>query len=310
MICLLEPELPTDLLQSFSPAPIEMPPADAAQWLPLWSRLSRLQPEFKRISSGSHHWGDWDALMMVGRSNHSQFDRLTGLSSNAEAPDHLACVAFEGHGFHGHHGRPWHAMRGNLHLSTLHRMPLSASSAAGIHALPVVSVCDAVEHLAGTRPRIKWVNDVLFGGLKISGSLIHSSFIENRMDRLVLGIGLNVETAPQLDGDDFVAGAGCLKQLVPGWTTPLMAVLECLMRTLSNRLQQIHRDGPAALIDAYRKDCCVIGRKAGVYPVQAQDAGQHSPIAFGRILDLDSNLALRVEGSPHPIHAGRLIFDD
>ena len=43
-----------------------------------------------------------------------------------------------------------------------------------------------------SRPQLKWPNDVLLDGKKVTGILLESSFDSNRLSHVVLGIGLNV----------------------------------------------------------------------------------------------------------------------
>lgn len=65
-------------------------------------------------------------------------------------------------------------------------------------------VCRAVEELSGTKPLIKWVNDVYLGGKKICGILSEAAadFESGTVDSVVTGIGINIST------DDFPDGLG------------------------------------------------------------------------------------------------------
>ena len=45
---------------------------------------------------------------------------------------------------------------------------------------------------------LKWPNDILIDGLKISGILLESNITESKPDGLVVGIGLNIFNAPEL----------------------------------------------------------------------------------------------------------------
>ena len=61
------------------------------------------------------------------------------------------------------------------------------------------AVCRAIEELSGTKPLIKWVNDVYLNGKKICGILSEatSDFESGTVDSVVTGIGINIST------DDF-----------------------------------------------------------------------------------------------------------
>lgn len=57
--------------------------------------------------------------------------------------------------------------------------------------------------------RIKWPNDIMSGNKKISGILIETTFVKNKINDLIIGIGLNVN---QTDFD-LIKGATSMKIL-------------------------------------------------------------------------------------------------
>ena len=59
------------------------------------------------------------------------------------------------------------------------------------------AVCRAVEELSGTKPLIKWVNDVYLNGKKICGILSEATadFESGTVDSVVTGMGINISTA-------------------------------------------------------------------------------------------------------------------
>ena len=57
-------------------------------------------------------------------------------------------------------------------------------------------VCRAVEELSGTKPQIKWVNDIYLNGKKICGILSEATtdFESGVVDSVVTGMGINIST--------------------------------------------------------------------------------------------------------------------
>lgn len=55
-----------------------------------------------------------------------------------------------------------------------------------------VVLCEVLEKEFNLRPQIKWPNDILIDGAKISGILAESSMENNKINGVVLGLGLNV----------------------------------------------------------------------------------------------------------------------
>lgn len=59
-----------------------------------------------------------------------------------------------------------------------------------------LAVVQSIERLASLNPVIKWPNDVLIDGKKVSGILIESIFDGNELEATIVGIGINVKMAP------------------------------------------------------------------------------------------------------------------
>jgi len=96
----------------------------------------------------------------------------------------------------GRRGRSWTSWQGNLfstalfvwdgHVRDLTRIPFAAA----------LAVADTVEALVqGSKPKLKWPNDVRVDGAKLSGILVESGEVDGRR-WVAAGIGLNVKEAP------------------------------------------------------------------------------------------------------------------
>jgi BirA family biotin operon repressor/biotin-[acetyl-CoA-carboxylase] ligase len=96
----------------------------------------------------------------------------------------------------GRQGRTWESPRGeNLLFSTLARVACPPSRLPPVAIAVGLAVRDAVAAAApGAAPVIKWPNDVLVGGRKIAGVLVEAVTTGNRVDAVVIGVGINVHT--------------------------------------------------------------------------------------------------------------------
>jgi len=97
----------------------------------------------------------------------------------------------------GRRGRPWASETGNLFTTGLYRLDCDPARAAQLSfaaALAVGDVCASV--LDPERVRLKWPNDVLVEGRKISGILLESGQHARGGLWLAIGIGVNLSHHP------------------------------------------------------------------------------------------------------------------
>ena len=261
--------------------------------------------------------GGWSALAVVANATGSQYDALLDLArTTKKLPGPLAAVALTGRGFHGNRGRPWRAEPGNLHLSCTLPVNLDAvRCAAGVPALPAVAVCDALAACApDLAPRIKWVNDVLIDDGKIAGVLAAAQSRGARLTSLVYGVGVNLAVAPAVEPTLFVPRVTCLRNHAAGSHVDLGDLCSALLEALWRRLEELRAEGSAPLVAAYRDRCGDVGRRVRVWaeglPDTADPATLPAPVVSGRVLRLDDDLALHVEGAIGPLVGGRLAYHD
>jgi BirA family biotin operon repressor/biotin-[acetyl-CoA-carboxylase] ligase len=124
------------------------------------------------------------------------------------APDFSLVIADEQTSGRGRMDRKWftppHAA---LALSLILRpTAIERAHPSRTTGLLALSLADSLLEL-GIAPQIKWPNDVLLGGKKAAGILVESSWMGERLDALVLGMGVNVLTAsiPPAEGLLFPA---------------------------------------------------------------------------------------------------------
>ena len=90
----------------------------------------------------------------------------------------------------GRQGRTWDSPAGNLYISTLVRVRAGEPSPATLALVAAVALEEAVS-LFGVRPMLKWPNDLLVGGAKLSGILL-----ERVDDAVIIGFGVNLAHHP------------------------------------------------------------------------------------------------------------------
>ena len=105
-----------------------------------------------------------------------------------EAPEGALVAADEQTAGRGRLGRRWLAPAGTSLLCSLQLRPAVAiRAAARADGVAARACAEAIAALTGLEPELKFPNDVLVGGRKVAGVLA-----EAREERVVLGIGVNV----------------------------------------------------------------------------------------------------------------------
>lgn len=97
----------------------------------------------------------------------------------------------------GRRGRRWSSPRGNLYLSLVLQPGCGAAQAAQLGFCAAVALAESLAAaLPGEgRVRLKWPNDVLVDGAKISGILLEA-VSSGGCGALVLGVGVNIDRRP------------------------------------------------------------------------------------------------------------------
>ena len=254
-------------------------------------------------------------VVVVDEAPRSQFDALNErLAEGRFVPVGVVCVACTGARFHGQRGRPWAALRGNLHVSV--HLPLdvdAAATQAGLAALPAVAIARAIERATDGRvaPRLKWINDVLVDDRKLAGVLVATQLQGGRVRHAVVGVGANVAQTPTLAPSPRAAVPTSLADVDPrgfgardvrAWT----ALLPPLLDELEHGRALLQAGRGAELVDAYRERAAFLGRAVTLWPVDETAPG---PLARGRVEALLPDLSLRLEGRAEPVRSGRMTLD-
>jgi len=93
----------------------------------------------------------------------------------------------------GRLGRDWHSERGKgIWMSVVLRPSIESERVQIITLAAAVAVVKAINYVTGIETGIKWPNDILLDGKKLCGILTEMSSEVERINYLILGIGINV----------------------------------------------------------------------------------------------------------------------
>jgi BirA family biotin operon repressor/biotin-[acetyl-CoA-carboxylase] ligase len=133
----------------------------------------------------------------------------------------------------GRFDRAWVSDKGGLWLSAV--VPATAA-VAGLPLVAGLAVCETLRQLGVEQLRMRWPNDVLVNDRKLAGLLVD----QFATDRLVIGIGINVNNQPEASAPRLKNLTTRLAEwvrptpLLAGITRMLLAELRVLLLDLSN----------------------------------------------------------------------------
>ena len=92
----------------------------------------------------------------------------------------------------GRNGREWASPRGGIWLSVILSSKLHPSKCISFSFGASLAVSEAINHCTGLESKLKWPNDILIDGKKVSGVLVDASVNSSSIEYVIVGIGVNV----------------------------------------------------------------------------------------------------------------------
>lgn len=195
------------------------------------------------------------APIYFAESTDSTNTRLKELARQG-APQGTVVAAREQTGGKGRLGRSFVSPPGGLYLSILWRPEFSPEKAARLSCAGALAACAAIEEVWGIAPDIKWPNDLLLKGKKISGILTEASWQGRGGNFVIVGTGINVNT--ESFPTELVDSASSLYLETGRRIEP-----EKLMAAFISRLDSVYRawgEEGAPFLEEYRRRCITPGR--------------------------------------------------
>lgn len=204
----------------------------------------------------------------------------------------------------GRRGRAWESDGANLTASLLQltqKPPAEAAQVTFIAALATVDLLDAFAPAALVS--IKWPNDVLLDGRKVSGVLIESGQAERGL-WLAVGIGVNLAQAPQGVERPATCIAEHLRADVAQPPSP-DAALAVLSQAFANWIERWETLGFEPVLDAWR------ARARGLDGPCIARLGHETISGQADGVEADGALRLRLsDGTLRRVSAGDVFFGE
>jgi len=157
----------------------------------LKTRPDRLIPEELRDNLRTRYLGSKIVAYEVLNSTN---DTAYHLAENGEKEGTVVISERQRKG-RGRQRRHWVSPPGGIYLSCILKPDIEPKEVAKITLVAAVAVCVSVREITGAQAMIKWPNDILISRKKVCGILTEMKAEQDKVDFLVVGIGINVTTA-------------------------------------------------------------------------------------------------------------------
>jgi BirA family transcriptional regulator, biotin operon repressor / biotin---[acetyl-CoA-carboxylase] ligase len=197
----------------------------------------------------------------------------------------------------GRSGKSWYSPPGlNLYLSVILRPAVEVKRGALLTLISSLAIADAIEAERG-QAQVKWPNDVLLGGRKVAGVLTELQTMGEKIEALILGIGVNINV--DQDTLDHALGetawrATSLKAVL-GREVDRVGFATILLESLERRYDRFLASEGKAIVQEWKARSClgqrarIVERGRSIEGV-AEDIDEHGCL----IMRLDDGSLVRV----------------
>ncbi|HEX3850214.1 MAG TPA: biotin--[acetyl-CoA-carboxylase] ligase [Polyangiaceae bacterium] len=215
------------------------------------------------------------------------------LAARSGAPHGSVFVADEQTAGRGRRGHSWLAAPGeDLLFSVLLRPKLELPQTSALTLAIGLALRDAVSQRIAESADLKWPNDLLVNGKKLAGILVESQLQGDRLQAVVVGIGLNVASR---EFPSEIAARATSLALLGSTRLEREPLLYDVLQAISARLDAYQNTGVAGILGELNTVDALRGKRVRV----------DAQVGIGRGLDEHGRLLLEDDaGRIHAILSG------
>ncbi len=200
----------------------------------------------------------------------------------------------------GRRGRTWVSPKGeSVYMSLVLRPKLPPSSASMVTLVAAMAVAAGLKKTAGIDGQIKWPNDLVTGGRKISGILTEMSAELDCIHYVIIGIGINVG---QKEFPEELAGCATSLRMETGQPVNRCRVAAAVMEAFEEYYEKYEKAGDMSLLmEEYNRELAGMGGRVRVLA----PGGEYCGISKG--IDREGRLLVdREDGSREAVASGEV----
>jgi BirA family biotin operon repressor/biotin-[acetyl-CoA-carboxylase] ligase len=256
-----------------------------------WEITSGLKT--KKIGKKAYYFDSID-------STQNQALKMSEDSSN----DGTIIIAAKQTGGKGRLGRRWISPKGGIWFSIILQPKFDISITTLFPIASSLALSYAIEKTFKIKPELKWPNDLTIKGKKVAGMLVDVSLESNKIESLVLGVGINFDVdVKQIektlkDTPNFYGVASLSEQKIK--IKPKILVQTFLLE-LEKIYELLNKKQTKSIISDWTKRSSTIGKKVELNTVEGKIKGEAIKI------DDDGALVVLEKNKTSKIIAGDII---
>jgi len=156
-----------------------------------------------KLTSNSDELFPWEITSglktkIIGQQSY-YFDSIDSTQNQAlkmaDVPENngTVIVAAKQTGGKGRSGRKWISPKGGIWLSIILHPKFDISITTLFPIASALALSKSLEKMLKISPELKWPNDLTIKGKKVAGMLVDASLESNKIENLVLGVGINFD---------------------------------------------------------------------------------------------------------------------
>ena len=206
----------------------------------------------------------------------------------------------------GRLNRKWYSPKGGIWFSVIILPEFEISDATIIPIASSLALCTTIEKIHGVSSKVKWPNDITINGKKVAGMLVDATIQSNKIEKIVLGIGINFKidvskidkkiknTQNYYGITSLVSSKSKMKQMK--LFTEFLLELEKVIQDLTNGKKE-------KIIKKWSRNTDIFGKQVGIKTKKGKITG------IATKLDLDGALIIKTKGSSKKIFVGDVIIE-
>ncbi len=197
----------------------------------------------------------------------------------------------------GRQGRVWQSPSGSgIYMSCVLKPHMTPNEIPKITLMAAVAAARAIREFTGLDAKIKWPNDILINGKKVCGILTEMKAEQDRIDFIILGIGINVNAKAK----ELPKGGSSLKEELhlSGHADNISRVglAKKILQTMEEYYNLLKNSGSSSIIEEWREFSAMLGSRVRVvlhhraFHAQAHNIDPHGAL----VVRLDSGILEKI----------------